>query len=321
MCLHSDERLQSVQTDGMPVKHPRVAVLMAAFNGMQWIEEQLASILAQAGVDLTIYISIDLSSDGTESWCETYARRQPRVNVLPPAGTFGGASCNFFRLIRDVELAGFDLVAFADQDDIWHNDKLQRAARAIEQHGVDGYSSNVTAFWANGKTQLLNKAQAQVEWDYLFEAAGPGCTYVLSSRLAMQLKKSILGNWHEVQKVSLHDWYCYAFARSQGFTWFIDPEPTMMYRQHEHNQIGANTTLRSLVARYRMVRSGWWFSQVRCIAGLVGLGEHPLVPGSHDSCRWQLMKLSLKAWSCRRRVRDKVFFFCLCGAGVVYGWC
>ena len=46
---------------------PKVAVLLAAYNGMQWIEEQLTSILGQSAVDVTVYISIDPSTDGTES--------------------------------------------------------------------------------------------------------------------------------------------------------------------------------------------------------------------------------------------------------------
>src|SRR5690242_19787083 len=114
----------------MPVKHPKVAVLLAAYNGMQWIEEQLASILGQSAVHITVYISIDPSTDGTEAWCAAYAAEHPEVLVLPTAGTFGGASRNFFRLIRDVDFEGYDFVAFADQDDVWHSNKLQRATQA-----------------------------------------------------------------------------------------------------------------------------------------------------------------------------------------------
>lgn len=303
----------------MPVKTPRVAVLMAAYNGMQWIEEQLASILAQTAVDLTVYISIDPSTDGTQAWCQAYAAQHPRVTVLPPAGQFGGASGNFFRLIRDVDLSTFDLVAFADQDDIWQDDKLLRAARAIEVQKVDAYSSNVTAFWPDGRTRLIDKAQPQADWDYLYEAAGPGCTYVLSAELVGPLKASMLANWEKLQHVSLHDWYCYAFARSNGFRWFIDPQSSMQYRQHDKNQFGANTGWSSLIARYRLIRSGWWFSQIRLVAELTHCNGQSLTQAVLPSGRWQLIRLSINAWRCRRRVRDKVFFFCICWVGAIVG--
>lgn len=303
----------------MPVKHPKVAVLLAAYNGMRWIEEQLTSILDQSAVDVTVYISIDPSTDGTEAWCAVYAAQHPSVIVLPAAGAFGGASRNFFRLIRDVDLDGYDFVAFADQDDVWHLDKLQRATQAIQARHVDAYSSNVTAFWADGRTQLLDKAQPQAAWDFLFEAAGPGCTYVMSRKMMVSLKASILANWADLQGVSLHDWYCYAFARSHGFKWFIDPQPSMQYRQHERNQVGANTGINPLIARYKTIHDGWWFSQVRIIACLVGLGADAFVQQWLSLGRRQLLKLSLSAWKCRRRTRDKVFFFCICCATAVIG--
>lgn len=303
----------------MPVKHPKVAVLLAAFNGMQWIEEQLASIHGQAGVDVTIHISIDPSTDGTEAWCASYAAEHPRVIVLPPAGTFGGASRNFFRLIRDVDFGMYDFVAFADQDDIWNEDKLRRSTLAIQNRHVDACSSNVTAFWPDGSTHLLDKAQPQVARDFLFEAAGPGCTYVMSKDLASALKASMLVNWQQLQDVSLHDWYCYAFARSHGYHWYIDPMPSMDYRQHERNQVGANTGLSSLISRYKTIHDGWWFNQVQLIARLVGQGDEPFVRSWIPLRRWHLMKLSFSAWKCRRRLRDKVFFFCICWATALIG--
>jgi rhamnosyltransferase len=303
----------------MPVKYPKVAVLLAAYNGMQWIEEQLASILDQSAVDVTIYISIDPSTDGTEAWCAAYAAEHPGVLVLPAAGSFGGASRNFFRLIRDVDLEGYGFVAFADQDDVWHSNKLQRATQAIQARRVEAYSSNVTAFWPDGSTHMLDKAQPQVAWDFLFEAAGPGCTYVMRKELVASLKASMLANWLQLQEVSLHDWYCYAFARSHGYRWYIDPEPSMDYRQHERNQVGANKGLSPLIARYKTIHGGWWFNQVQLIALLVGQGADPFVQTWLSLRRIQLMKLSFSAWRCRRRVRDKVFFFCICWATALIG--
>lgn len=303
----------------MPVKHPKVAVLLAAYNGMQWIEEQLTSILGQSAVDVTVYISIDPSTDGTEAWCAAYATQHPEIVVLPAAGSFGGASRNFFRLMRDVEFEGYDYIAFADQDDIWRPGKLLRATHVLQTRRTDAYSSNVIAFWQDGSTHLLDKAQPQVAWDFLFEAAGPGCTYVMSKKLVDALKTSMLANWQQLQAVSLHDWYCYAFARSHGYRWYIDPEPSMNYRQHERNQVGANKGLSSLVVRYKSIHEGWWFSQVQLIACLVGWKDDPFVKPWLGLRCGHLIKLSFSAWQCRRRIRDKFFFFFVCWAAAIFG--
>lgn len=303
----------------MPVKHPKIAVLLAAYNGMQWIEEQVASILGQQAVDVTIHISVDLSDDGTEEWCEELAAANGRVILLTRAGRFGGAARNFFRLIRDVDLHGYDAVAFADQDDIWHCDKLARAMDVIAARDVDAYSSNVTAFWPDGRTILLDKSQAQVDWDFLFEAAGPGCTYVLSAVLAKSLRQEVIRVWEQLQHVTLHDWYCYAFARSHGFKWFIDSRSSMLYRQHENNQVGANIGLSSLLQRYASIREGWWFRQVRIIALLVGVDNLPFVRSWLMLRRRDFLLLSLRCSQCRRRLRDKFLFFFVCCMTAIVG--
>ena len=53
-----------------------VAVLLAAYNGIRWINEQINSILNQKYVNVVVYISVDISSDGTYEWCKELAKRK-----------------------------------------------------------------------------------------------------------------------------------------------------------------------------------------------------------------------------------------------------
>ena len=302
----------ATQTAGTAHGPAKVAVLLAAYNGREWIEEQLASILGQAQVDVDVYISVDPSTDGTEACCAEYALAHPHVTLLPACGPFKGASRNFFRLIRDVDLSGHDYVAFSDQDDVWHADKLQRAASTLLAKAADGYSSNVMAFWRDGRRLLVNKAQPQVRWDHLFEAAGPGCTYVLSRKLAEDFKAMLLDNWQHAQRIDLHDWFCYAFARSRGYRWYIDPTPGLEYRQHERNQVGVNNGLSSALVRWRKINDGWWFAQVELTARLLQI-HSPFVTLEGDSARISsLARLACNVTSCRRRTRDRVMLFVVC---------
>lgn len=294
----------------MSASLPNVAVLLAAYNGRQWIEEQLHSIRSQAAVNIDIYISVDVSDDDTQAFCEAYALTYGNVFVLPGGERFGGAACNFFRLFRDVELQGYDFVSLADQDDIWRSDKIARAISCLQLMGAQGYSSNVTAFWADGRRHVLNKAQPQRHQDYFFEAAGPGCTYVFRHDLATFLQQKTLQDWAELGRVGLHDWYFYAMARHSGYTWYIDAWPSMDYRQHSTNQFGANVGFRALASRLSRVREGWWLRQVKLIATLAGRdGREPAWIGFD---RADYLWLALHARMCRRRTRDQVFFFVLC---------
>jgi GT2 family glycosyltransferase len=70
--------------------NPKVAVLLAAYNGEKWLSEQLTTILYQKDVDVTIFISIDPSSDASESVCEIHAKQYSNIKLLSVSEKFGG---------------------------------------------------------------------------------------------------------------------------------------------------------------------------------------------------------------------------------------
>lgn len=291
---------------------PRVAVCMAAYNGMVYIKDQIESTLLQKDVDVHIFVSIDKSSDGTEDMLAKWVFSEPRLTILPVGKYFGGAGPNFYRLLRDVNISDFDYVSFADQDDIWYPEKLWRAHQIILSTKSDAYSSNVMAFWPDGRKALIEKSQKQVQWDFLFEAAGPGCTYVMRKELACAIQGVLKNRWADVQQVGLHDWFVYAFARSNGYRWVIDDYPGMLYRQHEKNQVGVNKGWRALMHRARKICSGWGLSQSALIADLVGLGNDPFVKRWSGGSRIGMLWLACHAGQCRRRLRDKWLFALSC---------
>ena len=242
--------------------HKKIAVLLASYNGIKYIKEQVDSILNQKEVDVTIFVSDDLSTDKTVEYLQEIYKGLENIVYLPSGLKFGGAGKNFFRLIKDVDFSSFDFVSFVDQDDIWYEDKLIRAIKTIEDKQLDAYSSNVLAFWEDGKEMVINKSSSQARYDYLFEAAGPGCTYVLKKDLAIFLQKFICENWEDVNKVELHDWFIYAFARENNYTWHIDEKPSMRYRQHTLNQVGANDGLKAKLKRLKKVFSSWYREEI-----------------------------------------------------------
>lgn len=71
---------------------PRILVLLAAYNGMRWIAEQVESILGQEEVSVFVLISVDRSDDGTESWVDELCLRDSRVKCLAHGERFGGGS-------------------------------------------------------------------------------------------------------------------------------------------------------------------------------------------------------------------------------------
>jgi rhamnosyltransferase len=295
---------------------PHFAVLLAAYNGVKWLEPQIRTILGQRDVRVTIFISIDQSTDATEDWFKQSAMVNKNIVILPVGDKFGGAAKNFFRLIRDVDFSEFDYLAFADQDDIWLEDKLVTAHKKTMEHQLSGYSGNVKAFWPDGREYLIDKAQQQKKYDFLFEAAGPGCTYVLKIQDALNFKEFLVLNWSFANTVSLHDWLIYAWFRSNGLRWYIDPVPKMLYRQHDNNQVGANSGLKALIARVRLLRAGWYRQEIFKIGFLLGYTVPGLPISLSQNGKIPKRFLIANYNQLRRRFRDRIFLLVIVALGI-----
>lgn len=299
---------------------PSVAVCLAAFNGVSYLPQQLESIFKQVDVAVTVFVSVDVSTDGTEEWFQQLQVAEPRLVLLPFGQKFGGAAPNFFRLLRDIDFAAFDYVAYADQDDIWLPGKLRRATDRLGQTGAHGYSSDILAFWESGKSAYVKKSYPQRQWDYLFESAGPGCTFVLRRSLAMEVQAVVQKNPQRMRSVGLHDWFTYAFARAHNHLWLIDDYASLMYRQHGDNQIGVNAGFAALVWRARKVLSGWGLNQARLIAQLIGADNTFFVQRWMDGGRFAMLELAFCAPHCRRKPMDRLWFAVSCVALALIGW-
>ena len=288
----------------------KIAVLLAVYNGREWIDEQLQSILEQKDVELDIHISVDLSTDGSYEYLMDKYSNLKNIFFLPYGTRFGSAGKNFYNLILNVSLENYTYISFADQDDIWNEKKLRVAIDRLNKNNADSYSGNVTAFWSSGRKFIIDKAQPQVKFDFIFEAAGPGCTYVFNKKLAKEFKLFLYNNSH-AQTIELHDWALYAFARSRNYKWFIDPQPFMLYRQHDNNQVGANSSIKAWLKRINLVRSSWYRNEIKKI--LISLGDF-----NNDIVRLNIARgyfgnivLAANICNLRRRNRDRFMLLLL----------
>lgn len=275
-------------TDKAHDKQKKIAVCLAAFNGKKWIEKQIFSILRQVGVDVTIFVSDDNSTDGTLKYLKQLAESDSRVVILPEEKRMGSAGKNFYRLVCDVDTSGFDYVAFADQDDIWNLDKLSRHVELINAESAECVSSNVMAFWPDGSQKLIYKSQSQKTFDFIFESAGPGCSFLMTPWLVNKLREELLSSKSPAKNVLMHDWLTYAICRAHKRRWFIDPVPSLMYRQHANNVIGANSGIKAIVNRLRKINDSWYRGEVSKICEVVvGINSDP-----------KLIKLSVLLKAC-----------------------
>lgn len=293
-----------------PSNHqPRVAVLLATYNGEAYVDAQIGSIVWQQHVDTVILARDDGSRDRTVDRLRSWRERSEQIRIveddLPPGGT---AAVNFFRLIAALDPADpFTHVAFADQDDVWFPDKLAKAVRRLGEVGADGYSSNLLAYDAvTFAGWVMRKDGAQRAHDYLFQGASAGCTYVLTRAAALLVRDRMAATdparWHLLS----HDWTAYAIVRSHGLRWVLDGEAHMMYRQHSGNQYGARGGWRGLVSRLTMSRDGWYRNHILWLRQVVSgsAGELRLLDAVERLNQRDRIWLARRASDLRRSPRE-----------------
>lgn len=249
------------QTDSAPA----IAILMATYNGGEFLKAQVESVLAQRGVDVRLHIADDGSSDGTSEYVSRLAATDPRVSLVT-RGSGGSAPKNFMRLVFEADLADARAVGFVDQDDIWLADKLRTQWALLEEH--QAVSSDVLAMFTDRDPVSIVKSQPQRRFDYLFESAGPGCTFLLR-REAFDAIREAVQSHPRIDDIAAHDWLFYASARVLGIEWHIDDEPTMLYRQHAENVTGANMGFAPRTKRFKQLTNGEFRSQCALMAELM----------------------------------------------------
>ncbi|CAN7431253.1 glycosyltransferase [Pseudorhodoferax sp. LjRoot39] len=284
---------------------PRVLVLLATHNGGPWLGQQLDSLAAQRDVNLRVLVSDDCSTDGTLAALEQWCAEQP-AELVSSGRRFGSAAANFFHLLSLVPDHPCDFVALADQDDVWHPDKLCRAVEAIRARGVDAISTNVVAFWPDGREQLIRKDQPPGPWNHLFESAGPGCTYVLRWTPAQLLAGEIRAKAAQLPAIGFHDWLIQAWVRSRGYSWWTDPWPSLRYRQHGGNVFGSRSGWQMWHKRWQMVRDGWYREQVLHIARFCDAQSLPCIVRLQRLSAIDRLVLALQAGHMRRVLVDRV---------------
>lgn len=249
---HSTLEVASLKGDGD--LDARVAVIVGYYEGEKYIEDQVSSILNQTYKNIHIFISDDGSENSLKRKFPA-STRNSQISITQNHENMG-FSLNFLRSLAAIR-DDFDFFAFSDQDDVWHLDKIERAIKAIKEQGSDGpvlYCSR-TQIWdplkkkPNVYSPLFTKPPSFR--NALVQNIAGGNTMVLN-RKARDLVAKTISNLPMVS----HDWWCYLLVTGAGGEVLYDKSPSLKYRQHDQNLVGANTGLSAQLDRIKGLFSG-----------------------------------------------------------------
>lgn len=217
----------------------KVAVVMSTYNGDKYLAEQLDSILAQTGVSVSLFVRDDGSTDGTRAILAEYAETHGNVSVdFAQNVGVGNSFMNALYAVPDT----FDYYAFADQDDIWLENKLIEAITLLRSSGKALYASNQENVDKDGNSLGMRYGDdADIHLtpvSIISNNTVAGCTFVFTRELYGRLTAAECRPTAELLKNRIHDvWVAAAAAVNGGIVY--DPRSFINYRQHGNNVVGS----------------------------------------------------------------------------------
>ncbi|GAA4014653.1 glycosyltransferase family 2 protein [Deinococcus rubellus] len=217
----------------------KIDIIIATFNGENYLREQLDSIINQSIHDFKIYVNDDQSSDGTGKLLKEYESSIESTSYIK----CGGAKENFSHLLN---LSTGDYVLCSDQDDIWLENRIEKLIKYIKFY--ENVFGEDMPLLVHTDLILINHAGEKISpslWRYqnLNPTWGDSFNLLITQNVitgcAMVVNRALLDKALPIPSDAvMHDWWLGLVACSFGKIIWVD-EPSVFYRQHGYNEIGA----------------------------------------------------------------------------------
>lgn len=217
----------------------RVCVLLSSFNGEHYIEEQIDSIFNQKNVDLTLVVRDDSSSDGTMNvLCSLKDKYKDKMFIY--SGKNVGFSRSFYTLVLNSS-DDFDYYAFADQDDVWLPEKIEKCINKLQDQAKPEVCF-CGCFLTDKNLNIIKKGDSSPHLDDKYYNAlrnyAQGCSMVFNKKAKELFLKG------DANMIEYHDHWMMTICSFLGSVYFAD-EPLFYYRQHGGNEVGSVTSFKT----------------------------------------------------------------------------
>jgi glycosyltransferase involved in cell wall biosynthesis len=277
-----------------------ISVALCTYNGARFLEGQLASLQAQERCPDELVVCDDRSMDKTVPLLEAFARTASfpvRIHVNP---VNLGSTMNFDRAMR---LCAGKLIAFCDQDDVWHSTRLSACAGAFHD------DPRLGLVFSNG--QLIDETGTRIPgqlWDkFTFDSTIreriqrgdmlPLVRYRFVTGATVMFRAQLRGYICPAAGEWLHDGWIAACAACLAGVRFLD-EPLIQYRIHPEQQVGTGPGPRQKplaeFAREHWLGSDWHRQEIELLLDCVRRIPAPLRTAAVDDFERQHAFLNMR---------------------------
>lgn len=206
----------------------KTAVLMSTYNGDEYVEQQIDSIYKQSYQDFDLYIRDDGSNEDFVKYLESL---QKKYDFHFIKGENIGFLKSFMELLKEVN--GYDFYSFADQDDVWYPEKLQKSIEWLSQNKQDIPLLYHCAYHTGEDVNNKSNSYYHPDSEYCFKKCMTtnyysGFAMVVNNELRMLMLKG------DVEKITYHDWWAGMIAVGIG-KYHFDNIPLAFHIDHKTN--------------------------------------------------------------------------------------
>lgn len=209
------------------MEEKKVAVIMSTYNGEKFVREQLDSIINQTYKNVEIVVRDDGSSDNTVAIIKEYSQKY--ANITLHEGKNLGFVKSFFELLK---LADADYYSYADQDDIWIENKIELAVESLNE--LDDSKPNMVfgnSDYYDENMKFIGKGEKNKKYSFLralFSCCGQGMTMTVNKKTRDMIIES------NPKSCFFHDWWTYLLCIALGNVAYNNVT-TVKYRRMKQN--------------------------------------------------------------------------------------
>ena len=220
-----------------------ISILMPIYNGIEFIEESVSSILNQTYHEWELIIGINGHAENSDIYkiAKEYEKRSQQIRVYDFYNIKGKSNT----LNEMIQYCKYEYIALLDVDDIWHPQKLEVQSQLLNRYDVIG--SNCV--WFGDRPGIIPTIPIGDISNYDFALVNP----IINSSCII---KKELCHWNEN---GIEDYDLWLRLRKSGKTFFNCKAVLVKHRIHNasaFNAKGNNNKVEDLLKSHSLVREG-----------------------------------------------------------------
>ena len=217
----------------------KIHILLSTYNGEQFLAEQIQSIQNQTVQDWKLLIRDDGSRDRTREIIQEFVAQDSRIHWINENESKNLGVIKSFHNLAQFEEA--DVYFFSDQDDVWLPQKLELSLAEARKYPAEmPLMVYMDLTVVNQDLEVLSSSMIRSQSGHANTELVQELTENTVTGGVAMVNHALIQLWNQTEDILMHDWYLALLATAFGKLVYID-QPGELYRQHEHNVLGART--------------------------------------------------------------------------------